>query len=104
MTARSRRASARTRSRTCRRSASQCRATRRSCGTAYRRPEGTPPSVIGTFNGALKAVLADPRLEARLLELGGLPMPTTPAEFGKLVADETEKWGKVVRAANIKAE
>jgi tripartite-type tricarboxylate transporter receptor subunit TctC len=67
-------------------------------------PKGTPPSVIGRLNGALNAVLADSRLKARLLELGGLPMPTTPAEFGKFVADETEKWGKVVRAANIKVE
>ncbi|HEY6257782.1 MAG TPA: tripartite tricarboxylate transporter substrate binding protein [Xanthobacteraceae bacterium] len=67
-------------------------------------PKGTPAGVIGTLNSALNAVLADPRLKARMLELGGLPMPTSPAEFGKFVADETVKWGKVVRAANIKAE
>jgi tripartite-type tricarboxylate transporter receptor subunit TctC len=67
-------------------------------------PKGTPASVIGTLNGALNAVLADPRLKARLLELGGVPMPTTPEEFGKYVASETDKWGKVVRAAKIKVE
>jgi len=49
-------------------------------------------------------VLADPRLKARFAELGGIPMPTTPAEFGKLIRDETEKWAKVIRAANIKPE
>ena len=52
----------------------------------------------------MNAVLADPKLQARLAELGGEPMPMTPAEFGKLVAEETEKWAKVIRAANIKAE
>ena len=52
----------------------------------------------------MNAVLADPKLQARLAELGGEPMPMTPAEFGKLVAEETEKWGKVIRAANIKAD
>jgi tripartite-type tricarboxylate transporter receptor subunit TctC len=67
-------------------------------------PRGTPAGVITTLNGALNAVLADPRLKARLLELGGVPMPTTPEAFGKLVAAETEKWAKVVRAANIKVE
>jgi tripartite-type tricarboxylate transporter receptor subunit TctC len=48
--------------------------------------------------------LADPKLQARLAELGGEPMPTTPAQFGKLVAEETERWGKLIWAANIKAE
>jgi tripartite-type tricarboxylate transporter receptor subunit TctC len=67
-------------------------------------PRGTPPEIVGKLNQAVNAVLADPRLQARLAELGGEPMPMTPAEFGKLVADETEKWGKVIRAANIKAE
>jgi tripartite-type tricarboxylate transporter receptor subunit TctC len=49
-------------------------------------------------------ILADAKLQARLAELGGEPMPMTPAEFGELVAEETEKWGKVIRAAKIKAE
>jgi len=67
-------------------------------------PRGTPAGAIATLNGALNAVLADPRLKARLLELGGVPMPTTSEAFGKFVAAETEKWAKVVRAANIKVE
>jgi tripartite-type tricarboxylate transporter receptor subunit TctC len=49
-------------------------------------------------------VLADPKLKTRFAELGGEPMPMTPVEFGKLVVVETEKWAKVIRAANIKPE
>jgi tripartite-type tricarboxylate transporter receptor subunit TctC len=67
-------------------------------------PKGTPPAVIAALNRALNEVLADPRLKARFAELGGIPMPTTPAEFGKLVADDTAKWARVIRAANIKPE
>jgi tripartite-type tricarboxylate transporter receptor subunit TctC len=67
-------------------------------------PMGTPSEIVGKLNQAVNAVLADPKLQARLAELGGEPMPMTPAEFGKLVAEETEKWGKVIRAANIKAD
>ena len=67
-------------------------------------PRGTPPEIVGNLNQAVNAVLADPKLQARLAELGGELMPMTPAEFGELVAEETEKWGKVIRAANIKAE
>jgi tripartite-type tricarboxylate transporter receptor subunit TctC len=67
-------------------------------------PKGTPQEIINTLNGALNAVLADPKLRVRLAELGGLPMSTSPAEFGKLIAEETQKWGKVVRATNIKPE
>ena len=48
--------------------------------------------------------LADPKMTARLAELGATALPGSPTEFGKLIADETEKWGKVVRTANIKAE
>src|SRR6266496_3326223 len=67
-------------------------------------PRGTPPEIVGKLNQAVNAVLADPKLQARLAELGGELMPMTPAEFGKLVAEETERWGKLIRAANIKAE
>jgi tripartite-type tricarboxylate transporter receptor subunit TctC len=67
-------------------------------------PRGTPPEIVAKLNQAVNAVLADPKLQTRLAELAGEPMPMTPAEFGKLVAEETEKWGKVIRAANIKAE
>jgi tripartite-type tricarboxylate transporter receptor subunit TctC len=55
-------------------------------------PKGTPPEIVDTLNSAVNAVLADPKLKARLAELGGEAMPMTPAQFGKLMADETEKW------------
>jgi tripartite-type tricarboxylate transporter receptor subunit TctC len=67
-------------------------------------PKGTPPEIVEKLNQAVNAVLADPRLQARLAELGGQPMPMTPAEFGKLVAAETEKWAKVIKFAGIKPE
>ena len=67
-------------------------------------PRGTPPEIVETLNRAVNAVLADPKLQARLAELGVEPMPMAPAEFGSLVADETEKWGKVIREANIRVE
>jgi tripartite-type tricarboxylate transporter receptor subunit TctC len=67
-------------------------------------PKGTPPEIINNLNGAVNAVLADPKLKTRFAELGGEPMPMTPVEFGKLVVAETEKWAKVIRAANIKPE
>jgi tripartite-type tricarboxylate transporter receptor subunit TctC len=67
-------------------------------------PKNTSTEIIGRLNKELNAVLADPKIKERLADLGFVPMPMTPAEFGKLIADETEKWGKVVRAANIKPE
>ena len=67
-------------------------------------PRNTPPEIIATLNREINAGLADPKLKARLVELGGAPMPMTPAELGKLIAGETEKWAKVIRAANIKPE
>jgi tripartite-type tricarboxylate transporter receptor subunit TctC len=67
-------------------------------------PKSTPPEIVERLNRDINAGLADPKLKARLADLGGVPMPMSPAEFGKLVADETEKWGKVIRTANIKAE
>jgi tripartite-type tricarboxylate transporter receptor subunit TctC len=67
-------------------------------------PRNTPADIINRLNKEINASLADPRLKARLADLGATPMPTTPADFGKLIADETEKWGKVIRAANIKPE
>jgi len=56
------------------------------------------------LNRETNAGLADPKLTARLSDLGGTVIPGSPAQFGKLIAEETEKWGKVIRAANIKAE
>jgi tripartite-type tricarboxylate transporter receptor subunit TctC len=67
-------------------------------------PRGTPPEIVAKLNSAVNAVLADPKLQERLHELGGDPMPMTPDEFGKLVAHETEKWAKVIRTANIHLE
>ena len=67
-------------------------------------PKNTPAEVIDKLNKEINAVAADPKMKARLAGLGVDPMSMTSAEFGKFIADETEKWGKVIRAANIKAE
>jgi tripartite-type tricarboxylate transporter receptor subunit TctC len=67
-------------------------------------PRNTPPEIIDRLNTAINAGLADPTVKARLADLGGTMLAISPADFGKLIASETEKWGKVVRAANIKAE
>jgi tripartite-type tricarboxylate transporter receptor subunit TctC len=67
-------------------------------------PKGTPPEIVAILNKSVAAALADPKMKAKLAELGGIPMPMTPAEFGKLIADETEKWAKVVKFANISVE
>ena len=67
-------------------------------------PMGTPAEVIDKLNKEINAGLADPKLIARLADLGGTVLPGSPADFGKLIADETAKWGKVIRAANIKAQ
>ena len=67
-------------------------------------PRGTPPDIVAKLNGAVNAVLANPKLKGRMQELGGDPMPLTPDAFGHLVAQETEKWAKVIRGANIHLE
>jgi tripartite-type tricarboxylate transporter receptor subunit TctC len=67
-------------------------------------PKNTPAEIIEKLNKEINAALADPKVKARLADLGGTVLPGSPAEFGKLVVDETEKWGKVIRAANIKAQ
>ena len=67
-------------------------------------PKNTPTEIIDRLNKEVNAALADPKMTARLAEIGVIPMPMTPTEFGKLIADETEKWGKVVRAADIKPD
>jgi tripartite-type tricarboxylate transporter receptor subunit TctC len=67
-------------------------------------PKNTPTDIIDKLNKEINAGLADPKLKARLAELGGTVLPGSPAEFGKFIAAETEKWGKVVRATNMKAE
>jgi tripartite-type tricarboxylate transporter receptor subunit TctC len=65
-------------------------------------PRNTPADVVIAFNNAVNEAIADPKLKVRLAELGGILMPGLPADFGKLIAEETEKWGKVIRSANIK--
>ncbi|MFB6421078.1 MULTISPECIES: Bug family tripartite tricarboxylate transporter substrate binding protein [Bradyrhizobium] len=67
-------------------------------------PKGTPPEVIETLNKAVGEALKDPKLVAKLKDVGGLPKAMTPAEFGKLVADETEKWKKVVEFAGVSVD
>jgi tripartite-type tricarboxylate transporter receptor subunit TctC len=67
-------------------------------------PKNTPAEIVDKLNKEINAGLADPNIKARLVDLGGVALPGSPAEFGKLIADETEKWAKVIRAANIKAD
>src|SRR6516165_7574587 len=67
-------------------------------------PRNTPVEVINKLNREINEALADPNIKARLADLGGTVLPGSPAEFGKLIADDTEKWGKVIRAANIKVQ
>jgi tripartite-type tricarboxylate transporter receptor subunit TctC len=67
-------------------------------------PAKTPPDVIAILNKEVNAALADPAFKARLADLGAEPFAGTPAEFGTFIADFTEKWGKVIRAAGIKGE
>ena len=67
-------------------------------------PRNTPAEIIDKLNREINAALADPKMKARLANLGATGLAGSPADFGKLIADETEKWGNVIRAANIKAE
>jgi tripartite-type tricarboxylate transporter receptor subunit TctC len=67
-------------------------------------PKNTPAEVVGQLNKEINAALADPKMTARFADLGATPLALTPAQYGALLAAETEKWGKVIRAANIKPE
>ena len=67
-------------------------------------PSNTPPEIIAILNKQVNAALADPMFKRRLVDLGLEPFANTPAEFGKFIADDTEKWGKVIRATNIKPD
>lgn len=67
-------------------------------------PKGTPGEIISMLNREINAALVNPKVKARLADLGVLPMPTTPSEFGTFIAAETSKWAKVIRAANIKVD
>jgi tripartite-type tricarboxylate transporter receptor subunit TctC len=67
-------------------------------------PKGTPDEIIDKLNKVVNGILADPQSKARLSDLGAAVITGSPADFGKLITDETEKWGKVIRAANIRAD
>jgi tripartite-type tricarboxylate transporter receptor subunit TctC len=67
-------------------------------------PRNTPVEIVDKLNKEINAGLSDPKIKARFVDMGGAAVPGSPAEFSKLIADETEKWAKVIRAANIKAE
>jgi tripartite-type tricarboxylate transporter receptor subunit TctC len=67
-------------------------------------PRNTPAEIVDKLNQEINGALADARMKARLTDLGGTVIVGSPADFGKLIAEETEKWAKVIRAANIKAE
>jgi tripartite-type tricarboxylate transporter receptor subunit TctC len=67
-------------------------------------PRGTSAEIIEVLNREIRAGLADPKINARLADLGNVAFATSAADFGKLLAAETEKWGKVVRSANMKPE
>jgi tripartite-type tricarboxylate transporter receptor subunit TctC len=67
-------------------------------------PTGTPMEIVTKLNSELNAVSADPKIKSRFTELGGTSLAGSSADFAKLIAEETEKWGKVIRAAKIKPE
>lgn len=67
-------------------------------------PKDTPREIVEKLNGEISAALADAKVKARFAELGGMVLPGSPAEFGKLIRDETDKWAKVIQTAKIKVE
>jgi tripartite-type tricarboxylate transporter receptor subunit TctC len=67
-------------------------------------PRNTPAEIVERLNREINAALADPKMKARIADLGGTAFSGSPADFGKFIADETEKWGKVVRFAGMKSE
>jgi len=67
-------------------------------------PKATPAEIVEKLNKEINAGLAEPKMKARLADLGGDVLTLSPADFGKLIAEDTEKWRRVIRAANIKAE
>jgi tripartite-type tricarboxylate transporter receptor subunit TctC len=67
-------------------------------------PMATPAEIVAKLNTEVNAALADPKLKARLADVGGTVLVGSSADFGKLIADETEKWGKVVKFTGIKAD
>ena len=67
-------------------------------------PKDTPSTIIEKLNGEINAALGDPKMKTRFADLGGMVLPGSPADFGVLIRDETEKWGKVIRAAGIRVD
>jgi tripartite-type tricarboxylate transporter receptor subunit TctC len=67
-------------------------------------PKGTPSEVVAKLNQEINIALADPTIKSRIADLGATTLPGSPADFGKLITDELEKWRKVIRTANIKPE
>jgi tripartite-type tricarboxylate transporter receptor subunit TctC len=67
-------------------------------------PRNTPAEIIDRLNKEINAGLAEPKIKARFADIGGTALPGSPADFAKIIAEDTEKWGKVIRAANIKPE
>jgi tripartite-type tricarboxylate transporter receptor subunit TctC len=67
-------------------------------------PKNTPAEIVDKLNREINAGLADPKIKARLADLGGTPFPGSPADFGNIIAEETEKWAKVIKFAGIKPE
>ena len=67
-------------------------------------PKATPAEIVNKLNKEVNAALDDPKMKARFADLGGTPLPGSTVQFGKLIAEETEKWGNVIRALNIKAD
>ena len=67
-------------------------------------PKNTPAEIIDKLNKEINIALAEPKIKARLADLGAAPLAGSPADFGKLISEEAEKWGKVIRAANIKPD
>jgi tripartite-type tricarboxylate transporter receptor subunit TctC len=67
-------------------------------------PKRTPAEIVDKLNKEINSALADPTIKARLVELGGAPLVSSPSEFGKLIAEETEKWAKVVKVSGAKPD
>jgi len=67
-------------------------------------PRNTPAAIIDKLNNEINTILADPEIKARFADLGGTVLAGSPSEFGQLIADDTEKWGKVVKFVGIKAD
>ena len=67
-------------------------------------PRNTPAEIVDKLNREINAALADPKMKARLADLGGTALSVSPADFGKLIADETEKWGKVVKFSGARPD